>query len=354
MKNFLFISFYFFLFLGLFSSCEKEKSLANSDEIFTPNLLEEHFNGEFFEFENEEELMVYSKLVDQMTDDEFLEFENKIGNKSIYGDYLRILEAYGHVQTKEELEKFFKNNAEKVEFVFVEEGFTDLQPLLSRSPQFVKKLVNETGFIKIGKTLNYYSEGAQFSFKEDLKEEFLRKIKNGNIDDLEELGISKFDLNYGGSVNSRMGPECNNEQKPKPNWYTTCANVRVRGRMNLGETPTCNGSCVFLQYVFETKSFYYHPFIFAWLPTKANNRLSYDLTSVVVTTELGSSGTFSATLPTITAQNSYKVGALQDLGFNFPLGPSGTYSVADVGTTTHNLTKFNGNCHYDITCGLSF
>lgn len=202
--------------------------------------------------------------------------------------------------------------------------------------------------LKIGEEMFYFSDDNQYIFSADKRELALTLILKDDLKSLEENGIEKYSLKEGASSRINYDQTCKSEQRPK--WY--CQKTRVRGRMGAGAFLGCGNTCIVPHWDFETKSFGLSPYG-VYLPVRANNRISYSFTASV-TTELGTSSTYSLTQSTLTSQNSWLIETFAEINNPFDLGPNGTWTINDNGSSTHNLTRFVGNCSYNITCGLSF
>lgn len=139
MKKFRIISLYSLLSILVICSCEKTMPLEDLSNLPIENeidITDLKYNDDFIEFENQSHFRDFATKLQNLSYADYLEVEKAIGFESIYGNYLRILEVYSGIESQEELKAFFDENQDKVNFVEVEEGFTDIEPLLTSSPRF--------------------------------------------------------------------------------------------------------------------------------------------------------------------------------------------------------------------------
>lgn len=329
----------FFLLVLVIVSCQKDE--LNTEKEGAINFSDFTFNGNYFEFDNEDEFFSLVKKLQDISDEDLESFEDYFEFKSLQGIYNNTLIEYAAVEDEEGYETFLESTRGKVTLV-KEDDLIDIEPLLVNFPRYIRYIVGSSHLLQIGSEIYQFSENFQYIYPSANLENASIAITNNMEDDFSRYGIRVYNIES--IVQERFTQQCKSDQKPK--WY--CQKVRVRGRMGSGAFIV-GGSLLDAQWDFETKSFKYQaPF---YLPAQANNRVSASFTTSI-TTEIDG-GNFSVTVPLSVNQDSYKVEESVALGF-FNLGPNQTFTITDSGTSTHRLTRFVGNCSWDITCGLSF
>ncbi|WP_235298460.1 hypothetical protein [Portibacter marinus] len=341
--NFLFYSFLFFFILGIFS-CEKGMLEEQHHEITVENTIDKplnpkdfKFNGNYFEFENSDQFLSLAHQLQDLSRKDFLQFEQEIGYQSVQGDYYRVIEEYAQIETEEELELFFTKNENKVNFVKVEEDFTDVEPLLVHTTKYARMLVGDSRIIKIGDDIMHLTDHRQFIYDQSLLYSLKERIDSDEYGDFEKQA-EVYDLaELVQQRNPAVLQEATREVTPGP-WY--CKRIRVRGRIYY-EFFVPGGNTLNPQWTFETKSFRRSGGI--WYSTDANNRLTYDF-DADITTDQGT--TYESFFLNWAVEQDDPL-IERTVSMTVPAGNNPGYQLNTDGTSNHRLSRFVNGC--DIT-----